>query len=201
MVLSNCLRGPAAPPPPLEEDESIIFPDFSERRAVMTDEQGQPYDLDGVTLRALTIAANDFIPPGSKERACWDRQEAHRYRVIREGNILFVRVYADPAACEREFLMLDHGVKYAISTDGRILRRLFTGEPEGPAGRASPDAGAHSASEGRDLTPFIGATWGEPSPFIPPGWLDGGSAPDGGSPPDGGSLPGSRQEGNRAPAE
>jgi hypothetical protein len=180
------------------EDKSIVFPEFHARPAVMVDESGQPYELEGVTLRALAIAANDFLPPDSKDRSCWSRQEAHLYRVIRQGNIIFVSIEADPTACERKFLMLDDGVRYAISTDGRILRRLFTGEPGVGAGPS--DAGG----PGRFAEPvpdeLVGSTNLGPSSFIPLQWRDGGVGPvnpvsrlpspalrDGGEPADAGA--------------
>jgi hypothetical protein len=34
---------------------------------------------------------------------------------------------------------LDSGAKYAISTDGRILRRVLDGHPENPVGTSAPD--------------------------------------------------------------
>ena len=201
IILADCVLSPATRSTPLEEDTSIVFPKFYERFPVVVGEQGLPYELDGVTLRAITIAANDFIPPGTKERPCWQRQEAHRYRVIRKGDIIFVDISWNRHYCEVNFGILDGGVRYAISTDGRILRRLFDGEPEGPFGPESPDAG----DQGFKGTPVplssLGTIYGEPLPnALPPGWLDGGLGPagpvsrppqalvpDGGSPPDGGS--------------
>jgi hypothetical protein len=115
---------------PVEDDRSIVFPPFFEQTAVEVGAQGAPYELEGVVLQAIMIAANDFLPPGTKERPCWDRQEAHRYRVIRQGDVIFVRIDEDPAFCGGGYVPLDSGVKYAISTDGRILRRVVDGEPE-----------------------------------------------------------------------
>jgi hypothetical protein len=94
-ILLDCVRSPTSQSTPLEEDTSIVFPKFYERFPVVVGDQGLPYELDGVTLRAITIAANDFIPPRSKERPCWQRQEAYRYRVIRQGDIIFVDISED----------------------------------------------------------------------------------------------------------
>jgi hypothetical protein len=58
------------------------------------------------------------------------RRDAHRYRVIRRGGIVFVRIDQDLEYCGLDYVLsLDSGVTYAISTDGRILRRIFDGEP------------------------------------------------------------------------
>lgn len=188
VVLSSCalLQKPAP-----QEDASIRFPDFHERFATTLGEQGKPYELDGATLRAITIAANDFTPPKGRDRQCWEKQESHRYRIIRQGDIIFVRISTDPVACEHKVLVLDAGATYAISTEGRILRRLFDGEPE----ELSPES--HEAGEQESqgiLVPDsqVGATSAGTAPDLPASWFDGGSPdPDGGSPgvPSTGSPP------------
>jgi hypothetical protein len=132
---------------PVENDRSIIFPQFFEQTAVEVGAQGAPYELEGIVLQAIMIAANDFLPPSAKERPCEDRQEAHRYRVIRQGNVVFVRIDEDPAFCGGGYVPLDSGAKYAISADGRILRRVVDGEPEFPHEPAIPDAGMPPAPE------------------------------------------------------
>jgi hypothetical protein len=81
-----------------------------------------------------------LVLASDKERSCGNRQEAQRYRVIRQGNIIFVRIDEDTAFCGGGYLSLDSGAKYAISTDGRILRRLVDGEPEEPFTAQAPDA-------------------------------------------------------------
>jgi hypothetical protein len=178
IILSDCVRSTTTHSAPLEEDTSIVFPKFYERFPVVVGGQGLPYELDGVTLRAITIAANDFIPPGTKERPCWQRQEAHRYRVIRRGDIIFVDISWDRQYCEVNFGILDGGVRYAISTDGRILRRLFDGEPEGPLGPEAPDAGDPQFKGTSVPLSSLGSLYGEPVPnALPPGWLDGGIGP------------------------
>lgn len=195
VILSSCalFQKPAQ-----QEDTSIRFPNFHEHFATIIGEQGKPYELDGATLRAITIAANDFIPPNGKERQCWEKQEAHRYRVIRRGDIIFVQIGSDPKACEQSVIPLDGGVKYAISTDGRILRRLFDGEPEdlSPASEAG-------VQEPRG-TPFpdsqVGGVWGKPDPNLPSSWFDGGiRRPAADSPPAPAPLPDSPDAGSPVP--
>jgi hypothetical protein len=181
----NCMRNPLPQAPiPAEEDRAIAFPDFDARALVKVGDQGQPYELDGVMLRAITIAADDYIPQGSKSRSCWDRQEAQSYRVIRQGEIIFVSIEADASACKLDALLLDNGMRYAIRTDGRILRRLATGEPDGSPRTGSSDAGVQVYSG--ELVPdsLVGSTLLGEAGLTPSQGLDGGGALlDGGSTP------------------
>jgi hypothetical protein len=187
LLASGCPRKPA-PFSAMEEDRSIVFPQFFEQFAQTVGVPGVIHELDGVTLQALRVAVDDFLPADTREGFCWERREAHRYRVIRRADILFVRIDVDFAACDPTVLPLDSGVEYAISMDGRILRRIFDGEPRAPSTEAVPDAGARVDAGEPGPTPPVGATWGEPSPSIPLGWLDGGATRpalklDGGTPP------------------
>jgi hypothetical protein len=183
IALSSCVRKPASHPASLEEDESIAFPNLSGADTIIMDEPGRAYELDGVTLQALTIASQDFIPSAARDQPCWNRPETYRYRVVRQEDIIFVGISVDPAACERKFLMLDSGVRYAISTDGRILRRLFTGEPDGTSVPASLDAGRSEGSGELDLSPILGPPSGDLPAFLRSrGRDDGGSSQDGGTP-------------------
>jgi hypothetical protein len=169
VILSSCALFQKPAP---QEDTSIRFPDFREHFATTIGEQGKPYELDGATLRAITLAANDFIPPNGREPQCWEKQEAHRYRVIRQGDIIFVQISSDPRACEPSVIPLDGGAKYAISTDGRILRRLFDGEPED----LSPDAGEQETRGTPVPDSQVGSTHrGKTDPNLPSSWSDGGT--------------------------
>lgn len=159
VILSSCAWLRTSRPAPLEEDRSIVFPQFFEQPAIKVGVGNGPYEMDGVTLRALLMATADFLPPADKDTPCRDRIEAHRYRVIRQGDIVFVQIEDDDEFCGLKYLSLDTGAKYAISTDGRILRRLIGTEPEVP----EPGDG------GSGTVP--------PSPPPTPS-----SAPDGGSP-------------------
>jgi hypothetical protein len=131
LVLTACLRSPYPRPLPVGDDTSIRFPEFHDSPAIQVGETGAPYQLDGITLRAIMIAANDYIPPGTQEQDCLDRQEAQLYRVIRQGDIIFVSVSFNFSFCKPRAYPLDGGARYAISTDGRILRRLVGIEPDG----------------------------------------------------------------------
>jgi hypothetical protein len=51
--------------------------------------------------------------------------EAHTYRFIRQGDIIFIYIEEDLKYCGRQYPALDSGAKYAISRDGRILRRVI----------------------------------------------------------------------------
>jgi hypothetical protein len=141
VLLVGCARHVGTRQVPLENDRSIAFPQFFADAAVMVGAGEKLYELDGVVLRAVSIAANDFLPPGDEEQPCWMRQEAYRYRVIRQGDIIFVRIMEDPEHCGMQYVSVDTGAKYAISSDGRILRRIIGAEPEAPLGPKVPDAG------------------------------------------------------------
>lgn len=181
VLLSSCAFFQRAAPP-LQEDLSIRFPSFHEPLAG-DGGAGQPLDVEGVTLRALTVAANDFLPLKAGERPCWEKQEAHRYRVLRQGDIVFVFIFLDPAACGHS--VLDGGVKYAIHVDGRILRRLFDGEPEALA--ADSGTAGEPSSEGT-LVPSsqVGSTPAAPASGLPASWFDGGVPGTGMAQTDGG---------------
>lgn len=138
--LLSCARGQNAAAKPVQEDLSIVFPVHASP-AVMVGEHDKTYSLDGAVLRALMVAANDLIPPGTEDRPCWETLEAHGFQAIHQGDIVFVSMHTDLARCGHPFLMMDSGVKYAISSDGRILRRVFDGESGVPAAATKPDAG------------------------------------------------------------
>jgi hypothetical protein len=155
----------------LENDPSIVFPRFFDRAPVEVGGGGEVYELDGVVLRALIIAANHRFPPASQEQPCLRRREAHQYRVIHRGDIIFVRIDQDLEFCGLDYIIsLDSGVTYAISTDGRILRRIFDGDPVEleplnpvPATPQGPqDGGTDPGGPGLPPTPSPGRDAGSP---------------------------------------
>jgi len=191
LAIAGCIRGLFPSSAPVEDDMSIVFPPFFERAPVEVAQPGQPYLLDGVTLRAIAIAANDFLPPSKANSPCFDRQEAHVYRVIRQSEIIFIRIDENPKYCGRKYGRLDSGAKYAISIDGRILRRVLDGMGEylGPIDGGIPVLGEPGVSPNFDPKNI------QPLPFMRSSPHDGGSAD---SPPtphpccaitDGGTLP------------
>ena len=195
LVLSSCLQGAVLPPPQPEEDKSIVFPIFSGVEGAAIGDDGKLYTMDGITLRALMVATHDFLPSNSQRKPCWAGPEGHRYGIIREGDIIFIEIHADYINCERGFGMMDYGVKYAINTDGRILRRIFSGDPDDPSPLKPSDAGVAEPPQDKDLSDVLGSTWGRSDIAIPLNWLDGGIPrprnPAAPSPPnqDGGPLP------------
>jgi hypothetical protein len=204
MILLSCVKSPMPPLPSTEEDVSIVFPEFSGPVDTVVSQPGASYDVDGATLQVLLTALNDFLPADSRDPSCWNRPDAWRYRIIHQGDIFFIRIQADPAFCAGKLMMLDSGAKYAISSDGRILRRLFTGQPDWTTGSETPDAGdgkgdadGSTAPVDADIAGVLESTWSESR-----AWLDGGfkhSRPNpqheglgtlaGGFPPDGGVSP------------
>ena len=130
-ILAGCVRRSSPPPVPVGDDTSIVLPNFFGQPAVEVGAEGQPYELDGAVMRALLVATSDYMPPGGEERPCWGSPRAHRYRVIRQGDIIFVDIEEDLEACGLQYIVLHSGATYAISVDGRILRRVAGNSPEG----------------------------------------------------------------------
>jgi hypothetical protein len=161
---------------PVEDDRSIRFPDFSEHVPIDVGEGGKPYELDGEMLRALVIASNDYSPPDVKDLPCADRQEAQFYRVIRQGNIIFVYIHENFTYCGRQYPVHHSGMRYAISTDGRILRRLLEEIPDHPIEPETPDGRRRRIKAEPGVSEEFESMWNTPR--------DGGTAPpvtDGGA--------------------
>lgn len=155
------MRRPSPAPVAVGDDTSIRFPSFFENEAVEVGASGKLYELDGVTLRALAIAANDFLPPGGVDRPCEYRQEAQRYRILRQERIIFIYILPDHEHCGAP-MPLDGGVRYAISTEGRILRRIFDGQPEAPGEPLDLDAGGWGPPSRPGISPEFDARWNNP---------------------------------------
>ncbi|MFL5349038.1 MAG: hypothetical protein ACJ8AT_29925 [Hyalangium sp.] len=119
------------------------------------------------------IAANDYLPPEGKNRPCEYRQEAQRYRLLREGDIILVYIYEDNAYCGYPYPAMDSEAKYAISTDGRILRRILGGEPEDSAEPLGLDAGVWGPPARPGISPEFDARWNRPDAGL--GDTDGGT--------------------------
>lgn len=128
LFFSACLRSPSPPPVPRGDDKSVVFPQFFEHEAVRVGTDAGIYELDGEVLRAVMIAANDFLGPDDKSQPCWTGR-GMQYRVIRQGEVIFVYAFRDLSSCGLSYAVADSGAKYAISADGRILRRVVDGEP------------------------------------------------------------------------
>ncbi|QRK10956.1 hypothetical protein JQX13_13325 [Archangium violaceum] len=156
----------------LAEDPSIRFPRFHEHAPFRVETDGGTLELDGTVLRAIQIAADDFLPPGAKNPPCWATQAAHTYRVIRQDDIVFVRIDEDPERCGQQVMALDSGAQYAISSDGRILRRLFDGQPESPPSPEPPDAGPRGVPAQPGVVPGYEPIENKPSPSSLPGSQD-----------------------------
>ena len=154
-------------------DPSIRMPDHEAIR------RGPP--IDGPTLRALQLAADDFFPAWGPLRACVDTPEAHTYHAVRYDEIIYVAISQDPGYCGRSYAALDSGARYAISVEGRILQRLLDGEPE-------PDVPGEDVEEGDSETAVLDGGTQTIDVTVPPGTqtgfplsVDGGSSsPDGG---------------------
>jgi hypothetical protein len=203
VATAGCIRLLFQQPVAVEDDRSIVFPQFFERPPVEVGAAGQPYRLDGVTLKAISIAANDFLPRERADTPCVDRQEAHSYRVIRRDEIIFVRIDEIPEYCGQKHGGLDSGAKYAIGTDGRILRRVLDGMEEytSPVDGSTPVPGAPGVSPSFDPEHL------QPLPFVSPSPRDGGTTnapptmqPEGPSTDGGFDASFDQQDGRRGPS-
>ncbi|WP_224371097.1 hypothetical protein [Hyalangium versicolor] len=167
--------------------------------------------IDGPIVQAMMIAARDFIPSYDGHNPCWSRPRDFLYEVIRQENIIFVQISPDYASeeCALKAAPLDWSAKYAISIDGRILRRVDSDEPEELPSPSIPDAGENEdAGSGQlyelsdldrmDMAPaedppfFTRPEWQAQHPWPPsrkprPPSLPDGGVPDGGVHSDGGS--------------
>lgn len=198
LILSSCLRSAGGSPAPPLEDTSIVFPMFFGVKATTLGEEGALYQMDGVVLRALMVATQDFLRSDGPGKPCWSTPEGHRYGIIRRGDIIFIEIEADLDNCWKEAMPMDYSVAYAIGSDGRILRRLFSGHPDYPNPLRLSDAGVAELPQDRDYSDMLGYTGFSSHIAIPLSWLDGGrphprspsvpssSIPDGGPRPDGG---------------
>jgi hypothetical protein len=101
-------------------------PEFADMRAqlpVFDSRLQVDANVDGYTLQAIRIAADDFLNPDPTNLPCRGKQTAYGYQALRQGDTIFVRIEFKPENCGMSYGMLDGGVTYAISVDGQILRK------------------------------------------------------------------------------
>jgi hypothetical protein len=163
-LFAGCIRPASAPPAPAGGDRTIVFPQFFEHAAITVGASGGTYELDGEILRAVAIAANDFLPPHDPPGPCHKRQEAQIYRVIRQGNVIFVDIRENHEYCGHRYPALDSGAKYAVSTDGRILRYVLDGAEGGPfdTGTSPGEVRGEEFTGELGSSPAFDALWNAP---------------------------------------
>jgi hypothetical protein len=105
---------------PPEEAARIRFPDSFEGST----------PLSGTAARALAVAMNDFIPPGTRPEdeedqvaRCLSQWETFTLSVVQaQDDLFFVRFSPERLPeCAPGRLVLDAGAVYAIDGQGRIL--------------------------------------------------------------------------------
>lgn len=133
MALASCAHGPCKTLGDLFGCHCVKKPEFSHPSdsnitlPVFDIALRADTDVDGFALQAIRIAADDYLAPGAESRPCERRQASYGYRALRQGEIIFVRIDFKPENCGGVIDMLDGGATYAISTEGRILRRSLDG--------------------------------------------------------------------------
>jgi hypothetical protein len=214
LLLVTCGRSPVSPSPMRRDDESIRFPKALESPGLRLGQSEQRARVDGAIVQAMMVAAKDFIPSSSDRSRCFTKPGDFFFDVIRQGEIIFVAISPDYYTCEGGTGPLDWGAVYAISTDGRILRRVHPEELAWTAPSSSPDAG-ESADAGysrtgelSDFAHVFSVPVDDPPFFTRPEWLESEnnpqrslrnklrtpSLPDGGT-PDGGTPDGGTPDG------
>lgn len=104
---------------PPEEAEKVKFPDSFEKGV----------HLNGPMMAALKVAADDFLPPGTKVKGdneriaqCLSRWETFDTSVLQVGDDLyFVSFLPRPSRCGLDDIVLDAGATYAIDGKGCVL--------------------------------------------------------------------------------
>lgn len=176
----SCVR--QAPSWYQQQDPGIEIPPFD----------GNAQIIDGATLQALRLAADDFILSSADARACAATQASHLYRFMRRGDIIFVEIERDPAACGGQGHALDGAGRYAISKDGRILRRVLDGDG---TNTWPDDAGSWTVLPTTPTGwPVVDDTANVDVQYLPPWQLVDGGLPDSGAasatlPSDAGTAP------------
>ncbi|MCY1032904.1 hypothetical protein OV207_15645 [Corallococcus sp. BB11-1] len=170
----GCMRTPRSPPVPVEDDRSITFPAYADADVVTVQPSQHPVVLEGVLLRALMIATQDFLPPASKETPCQHRPEAQRYQVMRQGDLFFIHISEDPTACGKTYPALDSGAWYAVDKAGRIRRRVLDGMPDAPVEVRTSGGDSERVPAEPGVAPALDSVWNDPSLPWPEALRDGG---------------------------
>lgn len=118
-ALGACATFPFFGPGEIEQDLSVRFVPFPSDTTL----------IDGPTLQAIRVAADDFRPRPGPGVDCRRSQLGYRYRAFRSGDIIFVSVEQDTEQCGGP-LSLHGDAKYAIGLDGTIRRRLYEAQPD-----------------------------------------------------------------------
>lgn len=104
---------------PPEEAEKVKFPNSFEKGT----------HLRGLEMKAVKVAMDEFLPPGTKVKAdnallgeCLSRWETYDMSVLQASEeLFFVRFFPVISRCGIDAIVLDAGAVYAVDVRGRIL--------------------------------------------------------------------------------
>jgi hypothetical protein len=90
-------------------------------------------NLEGAAFKALRVAIEDFKPrnrkpPTDTTQACFDDEAAFDFQVQRRGDLFFITATTISERCDPLGVYVDGGIRYIISKNGRILRKLYDGQ-------------------------------------------------------------------------
>ncbi|GMU05244.1 hypothetical protein [Corallococcus caeni] len=112
---------PVAPRASEEEAARVRFPDSFDNAT----------HLPGPMLEALSLALNDFLPPGRKVQSnardpriaeCLSRRDTYETHVLRsEDGLFFISFIPDLSRCGLDAEILDGGAVYCVDGQGRIV--------------------------------------------------------------------------------
>lgn len=187
----------------LPPDPSVRCPNFYETVPTRIAADGGIFELDDLPVQALQVATEDFFDgPRPVGRPCSEGRGAYSYRVVVQGDVVFVKIAAKPRRCGKKVLS-DEGATYAIASDGKILHRHlgaslfddYEGDPDGghPASPSQIDVFEGDAPVALSADLFTLETGTSSDAGLS---LDAGICADAGTDPDGGAGSGAAPSGS-----
>jgi hypothetical protein len=154
----------------LPQDPGVRCPNFYEAVPSRIGTDGGIFEFDDLLVQALQVATHDFFDDLT---FCAAGRPVTKYRAIRQGDIVFIKIEGDPEKC---------GASYAIDATGKILHRHL-GSSLFPADDKDGDDGG--SDKGQPTSPSkIDVFEGDAPVALPEEFFarDAGTSPDAGIP-------------------